>query len=177
MDWPDTYKMLAESRPDAATLRIAEDQLEKEVREEEDNWGPMIERYLHAANISVPAAWCAAFVNWCAEEAYGLAGLSSPLEQVPQQALVQSYYRWGKDNDRLITDPSQVGLGHLFLLYFPRKGRYAHMGFVRDPNPTGNHEEFSTVEGNTNEGGSREGYKVASRIRPYNDRYVFIDWD
>lgn len=176
MDWPDTYKMLAESRPDAATLRIAEDQLEKEVQEHEDNWGPMIERYLHAADINVPAAWCAAFVNWCAEEAYGLVNKTSPLEQVENQALVQSYFDWAVDTGRIVQEPEDVGLGHLFLLFFPSKDRYAHIGFVRDPDPMMDRTEFSTVEGNTNEGGSREGYKVASRLRPYDGRVVFIDW-
>lgn len=124
---------------------------------------------------TIPVGNCAAFVNWCAEEASGLVDAESPLEEVRQQALVQSYYEWAKADERLVSPP-KVGLGDLFLVYFPSRGTYNHMGFVRDPNPNGDYTEFTTVEGNTNDAGGREGYKVASRTRHYRDGVAFIRW-
>lgn len=173
--WPETYKMLAEAHVSTAALRIAEDQLAKRVREVSDNWSPQIKEYLESTNINQPAPWCAAFVYWCAGEAASLVDEPNPFRYVELPALVQSYYKYARDNDMLV-EPRHVGLGDIFMLWFPDRGRYAHMGFVQNPNADGARQKFTTVEGNTNRQGGREGTMVASRTRPYSDRYKFIGW-
>jgi hypothetical protein len=47
------------------------------------------------------------------------------------------------------------------------------MGFVYRV-PSGG--RFWTIEGNTNDDGSREGFKVATRRRRVNERVVFLRW-
>lgn len=52
-------------------------------------------------------------------------------------------------------------LSDVFGLYFPEKGRIAHVGFIE----TWGAKTVTTVEGNTNEAGSREGDGVYRKIR------------
>ncbi|PWG78593.1 hypothetical protein DDR33_21770, partial [Pararcticibacter amylolyticus] len=51
--------------------------------------------------------------------------------------------------------------GDVFGIYFPEKGRIAHVGFVDDWGD----KYVVTVEGNTNEAGSREGDGVYRKRR------------
>lgn len=138
-----------------------------------DNKGPAVEVFLRAAGIGTDAPWCAAFVNFCAEMAQTLKNERSPLEQIEQQAYVQAYYNWAKGRDILI-EWDQIGPGDLFLIYHTTKTRYAHIGFVDHVDL--DRMEFSTIEGNTNEAGGREGYMVAARFRPITDKMRFIRW-
>lgn len=138
------------------------------------NWGPEIKQFLYAAGIDSPAPWCAAFVNWCAEEAAYDKNMVSILEDVPLQAYVPSYVEWAELNDRII-DANEAGPGDLFALYYPSMERYAHIGFVIEV-----HEDdgwFETIEGNTNDEAAREGYEVAKRSRNLTENVCFIRWD
>lgn len=154
-----------------AALEYARDQIG--VREESENWGTEVKDYLAAAGIWVPAPWCAAFVNWCAESAARLLGLSSPLEEVVLQAYVQSYFEWAQDGERLIS-AEEAGPGDLFLLWFPRLGRYGHIGWVDEVRE--HHGDYLTIEGNTNAAGAREGLYVMERIRPITRAVKFMRW-
>lgn len=137
------------------------------------NWGPEIKQFLFAAGLSTPAPWCAAFINWCAEQAAVDKNTTSALEDVRLQAYVQSYADWAENNNKFIPK-DDAGPGDLFILYYPSLERYAHIGFVDEVNE----EEgwFTTIEGNTNDEASREGFKVASRRRTITSRVKFIRW-
>lgn len=138
------------------------------------NWGPEVKEFLNAAGIEVPAAWCGAFVFWCVREAARLKGIPNPLDTVDRPAYVPDYVTWAREHDRIISE-DRAGPGDLFALYFPSKARYAHIGFVVEVNE----EEgwFTTVEGNSNDEGSREGYKVISRRRSLSNNVRFIRYD
>lgn len=138
-----------------------------------DNQGPAVGTFLRAADLPPGAPWCAAFVNFCAEMAQVLKNEWSPLEQVKREGYVQDYYAWADRHSRLIPF-DQVGPGDLFLIWFHSKGRYAHIGFVLAVH----HDSglYTTVEGNTNETGGREGYMVASRPRKPASKDVFVRW-
>lgn len=138
-----------------------------------DNHGPDVEIFQKAAGIGIGDPWCMAFVNWSAQTAAGLLHVISPLESIPLQGLVQSCYDYSKDHDWLLP-ASQVKSGDIFMEYFPGKKRYAHTGFVYQLNSTGNW--FSTIEGNSNDVGSREGYEVCSNRRPVSSLYAFARW-
>ena len=56
-------------------------------------------------------------------------------------------------------------VGDQGFLYFPSMGRVAHTFWVLDVNDAT--RTIVTLEGNTNTDGSRDGYKVAIRVRPY----------
>lgn len=154
-------------------LKYAMRELERGVEEEGDNWGPSVQGYLEAAEISVPAPWCAAAVQWCAEKAAMLKGVANPLEAVEHEAYVPSYVDWAEASQKIV-NPSALGPGDLFCLYHRGKGRYAHMGFVREPPFDG--WEYVTVEGNSNTDGSREGTRWVEKKRPVNETTLFIRW-
>lgn len=110
------------------------------------NWGPKVEQYLRSSGIDYPAPWCAAFVNWC-------------LNQIGQKGYGAYVPNWDK-KDLRVDSPKRNDLG---LVWFSSMNRYAHIYIV-----TGRPSlrSVSSVEGNTNNGGSREGIGVFKRIRP-----------
>ena len=137
------------------------------------NWGPKVQEFLAAAEVDRPAAWCCALVNWCAEQAAYDHDVISPLESVKSQAYTPSYFEWAKHHNKFVEFP-EAGLGDLFILYYPKLGRYGHIGFVEEVNV----EEgwFSTIEGNSNTKGEREGYEVVKRRRTFTGNVRFIRW-
>lgn len=154
-----------------AALEYARDMIG--VAETSENWGPQIQEFLAAAGVHVPAAWCAAFVNWCAQKAGGLLGELSPLEGVPHQAYVQSYYQHGKAKGWEI-HADEVRPGDLFLIWSSSLKRWAHIGFVEKVEL--GLGRFSTIEGNTNVKGSREGLYVMQRQRQVSPSITFMRW-
>jgi hypothetical protein len=62
--------------------------------------------------------------------------------------------------------------GQVFGLYFESKGRVAHVGLI-----TGETKfSYVTIEGNTDDGGSREGDGVYARIRNKRSIYIISDF-
>lgn len=110
------------------------------------NWGPRVALYLKAAGIFSPAYWCAAFVTWCLV-AVGVKRSSLPL----LAGSTAAWIKWAQANGRILATPER---GCLFCWN-------GHIGFVGDVRKV----DFDTFEGNTNTGGSRNGYKVAKRSR------------
>lgn len=127
------------------------------------NRGPRVEAYLASCGLGGGYAWCAAFVYWCVLKA----GFT-PKIQARSAAGVTEWVKTAKACNAIIDKPKR---GCLFA--YTKEG-HTHIGFVR-----GVHEsagQFLTVEGNTNDDGSREGYEVAKRDRPYPATgLVFID--
>ena len=140
-----------------------------------DNRGPAVELFQRAAGLIIGSPWCAAFVNACAE--LGAAVINqgrSPLEEVELQGFVPSYFQWAKKHDLLVPFEAMIP-GDLFLLWFGgEKQRHAHIGFVDrvDLDVDG----YGTIEGNTDDRASREGIKVAKRIRKPKKGDVFVRW-
>jgi len=51
-------------------------------------------------------------------------------------------------------------------------GDWIHIGIIVDPKE----DYFTTIEGNTNDAGEREGYEVCKRIRGYKNKdFILID--
>jgi len=109
--------------------------------------------------------WCAAFVDQVGRQALGATAWP-----VPRTASVAAIAAWGKKESRLLEVPLA---GDLFLLWHQELGRFAHVGFVETvPDPT----RFATLEGNTNPGGSRDGYGVFRRERATGGKTRFVRW-
>jgi len=141
-----------------------------------DNRGPAVEWILKGADLSPGEPWCAAFVNRIAEIAFAKKNLPSPLESVPFEGYVQSYYDYGKIHGWLRPEDHDPHPGDLFVVYHASKQRYAHIGFVIDPHSVGG--RFLTIEGNSNTDGGRNGYGVVSNQRPYAAKIRFLNpWD
>lgn len=145
-------------------LHVAHSQLG--VKESGANWGPMVKLYLAVAGMFSPAPWCASFVTWC------LVQSGADRKKLPKFAASTYYWwEWAKNSHRDNPNPSR---GRLFV--WNEKGG-GHIGFVAETLVNGS---FRTVEGNTNDNGGREGYKVAERIRKQLDvighpRWTYIE--
>lgn len=134
-------------------------------RETGRNKGPEVDRYLASTGLSPGYPWCAAFVNWCIRK------VGKSLAPRTGRAAVFSWANWAEESGRLSQTPKR---GDLFF-WLDRRG-FGHIGFVTSVLPGG---VFTTIEGNTDEAGSREGVKVARRVRTVaglkrNHRHGFI---
>jgi len=132
--------------------------LEKEVgvREEPEgsNDGIRVREYLRSAEIKTPEPWCACFVNWgCKKLGLEAFGAWTPSWCVPRLE---------------IDDPCRNAWG---LVFYPKLGRFGHIFVVTE---VLNNGTIRTVEGNTNDGGSREGIGVFKRTRDSMAHRFFI---
>lgn len=157
-------------------LLIADDQLEADVREIAWNDSPQIREYLEAADIHDPAPWCAAFCYWSVREAAAAKGEPNPLDVVELPAYVPSYVQAARKHGWLLhaDQYDRVASADLFCLWSAARERFAHIGFVKRPPYEGN--DFTTIEGNSNADGSREGVAVVSQERALTDGVKFISW-
>lgn len=122
------------------------------------NAGPYVERVLELTGLGKGSPWCAAHVA-----AVGVAALGKDWP-VPRTASCYQLGEWGKQKKVLREKPAP---GAIFLMHFPTLKRFGHTGFCT---------EAGTNEGNTNAGGSREGWLVAERTRTWGPRDRFIYW-
>jgi hypothetical protein len=122
------------------------------------NRGTEVEQYLRAVGVAPGNAWCAAFTWWCANEAAQAKGMPNLL---PRTGGVLEMWRRSKraglpcvTADQAVANTALVTAGMIFAMDFG--GGLGHMGFV---------EGFAggrlvTIEGNSNDDGSRNGTGV-----------------
>jgi hypothetical protein len=128
------------------------------------NRGPRVDQYLRAVGLD-PArgsfAWCAAFVYWCFARAADELGRTNPV--VRTAGVLDHWRRAGEAGIPRLSaaeaneDPARVQPGMLFVL--DTGGGAGHTGFVERVEGG----RLVTVEGNTNDDGSREGVGVFRR--------------
>ncbi|WP_299187615.1 CHAP domain-containing protein [uncultured Aquimarina sp.] len=128
------------------------------------NRGPHVEMYLESVDLGPGYAWCAAFVSWV----YQNTGIQTPLSGwVPSYALERKrIYQRGKFSK---SKPQQ---GDVFLIWYHKLNRPAHIGFVDQWGD----KWIVTVEGNTNDNGSREGDGVYRKRRLKKQIWVVSDF-
>jgi hypothetical protein len=157
-------------------IQIAITQIGQEEVPRGSNWGttekPAVINYLRSVDIPFPASWCMAFVYWCVEEAKvriqmpGQAGLRNPLIKtggvMKQWNEIEKQFGQPKCK---FTDPKP---GDIFIMDFGNG--LGHTGFVESVD----REFIHTIEGNTNDTGSREGYEVCRRKRKTSSCKGFI---
>lgn len=107
--------------------------------------------------------WCAGFVRFVVEQA------AERMEQAPPFKISTSCDRIAKVAKEAGRFQHGRGKEHPFPgdIFLKRKtaNDWVHTGIV-----TGVYDEyFTSIEGNTNDEGSREGYKVCERLRGYKD--------
>jgi len=128
---------------------------QKGVKETRANRGPMVDEYNKAGGAALGSPWCASFVSWCLIRA-GVSR-SDIMGKLGNPAWTYNWYKWAKKYGHLVVKPKR---GDLFVWYNNKSG--GHIGFIVEVYDDGS---FRTLEGNTNDGGSREGIEVAERIR------------
>lgn len=156
-------------------VEVAEAELAKGVREIGGrNRGPDVEKYQKCVALRPGDPWCAAFVSWCWLEASGA-------ESVPGWCSGSAVTIWHRGERRArpaSTSPafpdfrSKVQPGWIWVRAKSPAGAVAaargvwvqgHCGIVVAVSA----ESFTTIEGNTNGGGSRDGDGVYRRVHPW----------
>ncbi|MGK9118018.1 peptidoglycan-binding protein [Olivibacter jilunii] len=138
------------------------------------NDGPQVEAYLAYTGLGKGYAWCAAFVCWV----LGQADVGNPktawaASLFPHDKLVWPRGRLPTTGSRTTNNGQPITkTACVFGLYFPSLKRIAHCGFIDE----WGEKEVITVEGNTNDTGSREGDGVYRKRRPIKSLYAVADW-
>ena len=132
------------------------------------NRGLCIDYWIREAGLDPAGAfpWCAAFVGQMGRQAVGA---SWP---VPRTASVAAIAAWAATHDVLWDRPMA---GDLFILWNHRLRRFAHVGVVTEVDLAT--DSYRTIEGNTNGGGSRDGFGVFARARSLDDKTKFVRWE
>lgn len=153
-------------------LTVARRYLGVEEQPRGSNRGPYINEFIEFTGLKPPQPWCAAFVSFVIHKAAGELGVNTDF---PKTALTPQILAYAKRKGNLITraemdSGAKPQPGDVFLLYYPTLNRVAHTGFVERVLPL----VVVTIEGNTNDSGGREGYKVARRIRRIKSLYALV---
>ena len=147
----------------AKALEVARTQIGVMEQPAGSNRGPEVDAYATCCGLN-PAgrfAWCATFVYWCFNEAAQKLNRRTPV--VKTGGVLAHWNKAGQQGVTRITtrnaanNPSLVKPGHIFIMDFG--GGAGHTGFVEQVNGG----KLITIEGNTNDGGSREGVGVFRR--------------
>jgi len=123
------------------------------------NDGPSVEAYLKSVGLGKGYAWCMAFVYWCAKNAAAILSIPNPLFQTGGVEV-----EWESNHGVRVTEGLQ---GCVFFMHHPTGW---HTGIVTGEFPGG---LLHTIEGNTNDNGSREGTAVLRKIRYVKDMVGF----
>lgn len=129
------------------------------------NDGERVEEYLRATGLPKGNAWCAAFVTWVFRQAEVTAPISAWSPSWFSRNVI--YTRGAKNN---ITP----GKADVFGIYFNNLKRIAHVGFIDEWSDGSVYTK--TVEGNTNDTGSREGDGVYYKRRLKSQVYKVSRW-
>ena len=132
-------------------LSVARSQLGRAEEPRGSNWGPAVHGYLASVGITFPAAWCMAFAYWCVDKAAREAKVSNPLHKTGG---VMAQWNALRGTGHRVSTPRR---GDLFVMSFG-KG-LGHIGFVERVQG----DRIMTIEGNSNDEGSREGHEVCRK--------------
>lgn len=133
-------------------LKIAISQIGQDEKPHGSNWGEPVKSYLKSVGINFPASWCMAFVYWCYQ-------MAATKLNVKNNAIKTGgvLFAWNNSSDAIKSFAPKIG--SVFIMEFGHG--LGHTGIVE------NYDDnfIYTVEGNTNDTGSREGIEVCRRKR------------
>lgn len=133
------------------TLEIAIAQIGVEEIPRNSNSGPEVDIYLKSVGLPKGYPWCMAFIYWCTQRAAFQIEVNNPLKKTG--GVLDQY------NSRPLLVKRIAQAGDIFIIDLG-KG-LGHAGIIEKA--TAN--ILYTIEGNTNDHGGREGYKVCRRKR------------
>ncbi|HWG50999.1 MAG TPA: peptidoglycan-binding protein [Candidatus Acidoferrales bacterium] len=143
------------------TLRFATTQIGVMEHPLGGNTGPQVDTYLKSAGAAPGQPWCAAFVYFCFQQAAIGLGVANPV--IRTAGVADHWNRAGAagvprlGTNECMSNPGLVKPGMIFILIHPNGA--GHCGLVEKVTGT----LLTTIEGNTNENGSREGIGVFRR--------------
>lgn len=143
----------------ATALSIAVSQLNVRETKGKPNSGPQVDQYLKSVGLGSGYSWCMAFVYWCYNEAAKSLNVKQPLIKTGGVL-----HQWNAQQSRFkilpqtaSTSPSLIKPGSIFIMDFG-KGM-GHTGLVESFDG----KLIHTIEGNSNDEGSREGLEVCRK--------------
>lgn len=147
-------------------LSIAQSQTGQCEAPKGSNSGPMVNKYLLSAGLAPGYAWCQAFVYWCYASAAAQLAIRCPAIRT---AGVQECWNKTPALQKItkadaLNNPHLILPGHQFILLFG--AGTGHTGIVESIDGT----TITTIEGNSNNDGSREGYEVVRHQRNLTDK-------
>jgi len=134
-----------------------------------ENRGPWVRLYMDGHE-GQQWAWCAGFVCFCLKQACNGLGVGLP---ITPSFSCDSLAASAKEKGKFLKEPAagergKIKPGSIFLVRHTPTD-WTHTGIVVQAEG----EIFDTIEGNTNDEGSREGFEVCARTRGY-DKKDFI---
>ena len=129
-----------------------------------------VEAFLRHVGLGKGNSWCGAFVSFCQDAA----GITNPRSGWAPAYFPAKRVIWTNNQKASRWLPETIPRGgDVFGIYFPKKQRIAHVGFIDRVEG----DRFVTVEGNTNAAGSREGDGVYVKRRLIRQIYKVARWE
>jgi hypothetical protein len=149
-------------------LSIAISQIGKQETPIGSNWGDTVKEYLASVNCNHPAAWCMAFAYWCFKTGGSiLSKAGMPVTLPPQTARCLDAWQKADAAHRITGQDPQPG--DIFIMDLGNG--LGHAGIVKELKGSGPGCMILTIDGNTNDTGSREGFEVELKKR-YNQHPI-----
>ena len=136
------------------TLDFAIQEIGNEEIPRGSNWGVHVQKYLSSVGINFPASWCMAFCYWCATQA-GVTSLIRTGGVLNQWNMIAASHK------------SSTPIVGSLVIFDHGKG-LGHVGIIEIIDG----DTLHTIEGNTNDTGSREGYEVCRKQRSVKDKMI-----
>lgn len=133
-------------------LQIAITQIGQQEHPKGSNWGTPVKNYLASVNIGFPASWCAAVVYWVFNEAARILAVVNPVPKTG--GVLKMWSKIPKKNRITVPVPGCI----FFVDYGHGLGHAGIVEWIAG-------DVLHTLEGNTNDEGSREGYEYCRRER------------
>jgi len=128
------------------------------------NDGPEVEMFLKSVGLGKGYSWCAAFVHYVLDQC----GVKNTINAwSPTAHNAKNLVYW---NGRQYSTPMP---GDVFTIWSYSRKRIAHTGFVHSQTSD---RFYTSIEGNTNDGGSFNGDGVYKRRRSYKQTYSITRW-
>lgn len=126
------------------------------------NSGPWVRLYMKGKHGSA-FLWCAGFVSYIVAAASKAHGQKSPVTSTFSCDAIGQEAKGRKKFTKKIS-PSDAPAGSIFLVPSANNpADWIHTGIITGSSPT--KDVFDTIEGNTNQGGSSNGFEACARIR------------
>jgi hypothetical protein len=140
-----------------------------------DNRGQMVEMFLREVNQPPGQPWCAAFVYHVGFASHFDHRVKKSSWPFPATASCEELGDWARKRELLRKEPFE---GDVFLHFSLDLNRFAHTGIVVSVDQRVDEKQFvcTTVEGNTNDDGSRDGRTTLRKSRHFRvengDRFI-----
>lgn len=138
-------------------VQTAITQLGQQEHPKGSNWGHPVQDYLHSVGLNFPASWCMAFLYWCFDHAAEQLSITNPLTKTAGVLAAWNSQNAAAHRISMAATPLP---GDIFIMNLGHG--MGHTGIVESVAPDGT---LHTIEGNTNDTGSREGFEVERKVR------------